>query len=173
MWQTVAAAQRRLEATVLAGSVLAITALTVGNVGCRWLLGFSLAWTEEVSQFLIVAVTFVGLSYVAGQGRHIRMSALADALPVSGRRRLRAFVAGSTAVLLGGLALVAVDYVHTLHSLGTVSPVLRVPLWVITAVAPVGLLLGAVQYAATAVRNLTSNEVWLSASVRDSTVSNP
>ena len=137
--------QRRVESAVIAGSILGIVALSVANVACRTLLGFSLAWTEEVSQFLIVAVTFVGLSYVAGRGRHIRMTALVDALPDVGRRRLRAFVAITTAVLLGGLAVVAVSYVDTLRVLGTVSPALRAPLWLVTLAAPLGLALGALQ----------------------------
>ena len=70
-----------VEEAILSGGILVIAFLTIANVFCRTFLGFSLAFAEEVSQFLIILVTFVGLSYGAAQGRHIRMTALYDELP--------------------------------------------------------------------------------------------
>ena len=66
---------QRIEAFLLAWSIITIAALSIGNVVCRALFGFSLAFVGEVSQFLIIIVTFIGLSYAASQGRHIRMTA--------------------------------------------------------------------------------------------------
>ena len=67
-----------VEEFILSGGILVIAALTIANVFCRTFFGFSLAFAEEVSQFLIVLITFVGLSYGASQGRHIRMTAIYD-----------------------------------------------------------------------------------------------
>jgi TRAP-type C4-dicarboxylate transport system permease small subunit len=130
-------------------------------------LGFSLAFAEELSQFLIIAVTFVGLSYAAGRGRHIRMTALCDQLPRRWRRRLMILISASTCLLLLVLAGFALHYVGTVCFLGTVSPVLQVPLFLIYAIVPVGLLLAAMQYALTAWRNATSGDVYLSYDRRD------
>lgn len=147
---------RRIEQWVLAWSILGITVLMVTNVFCRSLLGFSLALAEEVSQFSIVAVTFVGLSHAAGCGRHIRMTAFYDQLPERWRRRLMILISGTTSLLLLVVAVYAVRYIGTVYFLETRSPVLQVPLFWIYLVVPLGLVLGAVQYGLTAWRNATS-----------------
>ncbi len=147
---------RRIEQWVLAWSILGITVLLVTNVFCRSLLGFSLAFAEELSQFLIVAVTFVGLSHAAGCGRHIRMTAFYDQVPERWRRHLMIVISGTTSLLLLAVAVYAVRYMGTVYFLETRSPVLEVPLFWVYMIVPLGLVLGAVQYGLTAWRNATS-----------------
>ncbi len=142
-----------VERTILSGGILLMASLSVGNVLLRTFTGRSLAWAEELSWFALLAVTFAGLSHAAGQGRHIRMTAFYEALPHLWRRRLRTGVCLGTAALLGCLTYHAVDYVLTVRALGTVSPVLEVPLWLVYLSAPLGLGLGALQYLLTAYQN--------------------
>jgi len=158
----------RIEEVVLAGGILGIAALTIGNVLARSLLGESLFFAEEVSQFLIVLVTFLGLGYAAGQGRHIRMTAVYDQLPLRGRKALMLLISSTTALLLFYLAYLALDYaLGTVRVLGSVSPVLRVPRWLVYLAAPLGFALAGVQYLLAFVKNLTAPEVYLSFEVRD------
>lgn len=133
--------------------------LSIVNVLLRTFSGRSLAWTEEVSWFALLAVTFAGLSHAAGQGRHIRMTAFYDALPNRFRRHLRILVCLVTALLLLGLTYHAIGYVLTVKALGTVSPVLQVPLWRVYLSAPLGLGLGALQYLLTALQNARSRGI--------------
>ena len=158
---------RRIEELVLAWSVVTIALLMVANVICRSLLGFSLAFAEELSQFLIIAVTFVGLSYAAGHGRHIRMTAIYDQLPERWRKIMMIMISATTCLLLMVLAGYALRYVATVHFLGTVSPVLQVPLFIVYSVVPLGLLLAAMQYGLTTARNIVSREVYVSFDRRD------
>lgn len=155
---------RRLEQLGLAVAMLAMAAVTIANVVVRNATGETLAFAEELNQFLIVFVCFVGLSYAAGEGRHIRMTALFDALPQTARRRGMAALCGSTALLLCVLAYYAARYAW---SVDRRSPVLGVPLSIVYALAPVGLAMGGVQYALAAAKNLTSREVWVSFDRRD------
>jgi TRAP-type C4-dicarboxylate transport system permease small subunit len=153
----------KLEELCLAWGILGIAALTIGNVFARTLFGTSLVFAEEISQFLIVFVTFLGLGYAAGQGRHIRMTALYDQIPDRARKVLATFIAGTTAVLLFYLAYLAVRYaLDTVRELGSVSPALRVPLWIVYLAAPLGFVLGGIQYVLAFVKNLTTPGVWLS-----------
>jgi C4-dicarboxylate transporter DctQ subunit len=158
---------RRIEEFVLAWSILAIAGLAVANVICRALLGFSLAFAGELSQFLMIAVTFVGLSYAAGHGRHIRMTALYDQLSPHWRKSLSIVISGSTCLLLLLLAVLAIRYIATVHFLGAVSPVLRVPLYLVYSIVPWGLALASAQYGLTTARNLRSRELYLSFDRRD------
>lgn len=158
---------QRVEATLLAGGILAIAGFTLLNVICRVLFGLSLAFAEELSQFCIILVTFVGLSYAGSQGRHIRMTALYDQLGPPARRKAMIVITFSTALLLFVLTTFAARYVHTVFVLGTRSPALSVPLWLVYCSAPLGLALGGIQFLLAGFKNLGSDEPWLSRTVKD------
>lgn len=152
---------RRFERAVLAGAMLAIAFLVTLNVLCRLIAHTSIAATGELCQFLVLLMTVTGLSHAAGAGRHIRMTALHERLSPNGRRRLLAIVSTATALLLAALALYAAHYVVVLHRLGSLSPVLRVPLYLPCATVPLGFLLAALHYGLTAWKNLSGTTPWL------------
>lgn len=158
---------QKIEEWLLAGGILAIAALTIINVLTRTITGTSLAFAEELSQFLIVLVTFVGIGYGASQGRHIRMTAVYDQLGVRGRKVMMLLIAGTTSLLMFALTWFALSYVGTVRALGSASPVLGVPLYLVYAAAPLGLFLGGIQYALAVVKNLREEEVYLSFEKKD------
>ncbi|MEX0819607.1 MAG: TRAP transporter small permease [Pirellulaceae bacterium] len=158
---------QRVEEAVLSGAILVIAGLTILNVICRSVFGFSLAFTEEVSQFCIIIVCFVGLGYAASKGRHIRMTAIYDQLPPATRKVFMVVITISTALLMFTLSWYALRYVVTVHELGGIYPALRVPFYLVYAIAPVGLFLAGVQYGLAAVRNLISKDIYLSFEMKD------
>jgi len=158
---------QKVEEVLLSASILTIAGLTIVNVVCRSLLGFSLAFTEEVSQFCIIVVCFVGLSYAASRGRHIRMTAIYDQLPLKMRKAFMVVITASTSAILLALGWYAVLYVAAVRELGGIYPALRVPFFVVYAVAPVGLFLAGIQYGLATLRNLTSDGVYLSFERKD------
>lgn len=162
LFELVSRGLMRFEEACLAWAIIGIAVLTILNVAGRT-LGHSLAFAEELSRFLIIVVTFVGLGYAAGQARHIRMTALYDQLPERPRKALAMTISATTALLLLVLTWLALDYVlGTVRPLGSVSPVLGVPLWLVYLAAPFGLILAAVQYLLAFGKNLTTSGVWLS-----------
>lgn len=160
-------ATQRVEAFLLSVSILTIATLTILNVVCRSVFGFSLAVTEEISQFCIIVVCFVGLSYAAGTGRHIRMTAIYDQLGSRVRKAFMVIITATTSLIMLALGCYAVSYVMTVHELGGVFPVLQIPLYIVYAVAPIGLFLAGIQYGLATVRNLISPEIYLSFETKD------
>ena len=65
-----------------------------------------------------------------------------------------ACIAITTTLIMATLTYFACRYVYAVFQLGGVYSVTRVPFWVIYAIAPIGLALATIQYAATAFRNL-------------------
>jgi C4-dicarboxylate transporter, DctQ subunit len=163
----IAIAVEHVEEFLLASSVLVIAVMTTANVFCRSVLGFSLPATDEVAQVSIVVLCFTGLSYAAGKGRHIRMTAIYDQLPPRIRKPLMVLITGGTAAILVVLAWYALIYVVTVYRLGGISPALRLPYWIPYSVAPVGLLLAGIQYGLAAVRNLGGPGIYVSFSRQD------
>lgn len=149
---------QRIEATLLSSAMLAIAAVTILNVLARNLLGHNIAAAEELNRLLIVLICFVGLGYAAGQGRHIRMTALYDQLGPRGRKALMVLISATTAALMFVLAWYAWAYARGVERS---SPVLGVPLGLVYLAAPLGFVLAGLQYVLTLWRNLTSDEVWI------------
>ena len=69
---------KKFEEYVLAYGVIAMASLTVINVVSRNFFNHGLSFATEINEFLIVIITFLGTSYAARNGRHIRMSAFFD-----------------------------------------------------------------------------------------------
>ena len=158
----------RAEAVVLALGVLLMATMSVGNIFGRFLFGQSIYFAEEVNQFLIILITFIGIGYAARMGRHIRMSALYDALPDAARKALMVVIALVTAAAMFVLAYYSYRYVAGVYATGRVSPSLRIPVFVTQIWVPFGFVVTGIQYIMTAVVNLTRPDVYLSSQVIDS-----
>jgi C4-dicarboxylate transporter, DctQ subunit len=157
----------RVEESLLASAILLIAVLQIGNIFCRTVLGFSLAIAEELTQFCIIAVCFIGLSYAAAKGRHIRMTAIYDQLNQRWRKVLMLLITGFTGLILLVLTYYAAVYVVTVYQLGGIYPASRVPFFLVYCVAPIGLGLSALQFILAAVQNMLESEVYISAEVKD------
>ncbi|MEI4231712.1 TRAP transporter small permease [Roseovarius sp. D22-M7] len=154
-----------IESVMLAVGVLLMAANTVANVVGRFVFQNSLFFSEELNRILIILITFAGISYAARQGRHIRMSAIYDALPPAGRKILMIIIAAITAVFMFGLCYYAIQYILVQADRGRVLPSLRIPVWITLVWVPVGFFMTGLQYALTAIKNIISKDTWLSTSV--------
>ena len=152
----------RLEARCLQAGILGIAVVTIANVLLRGLTGGSLLFAGEVSRFLIVWVTFFGIGYGASTGRHIRMTALHDAMGDRARKAVMLVVTATTSALLLLLTWLSLSHVlGTVRQLGAVSPVLQVPLYLVYLAAPLGLFMGGLQYLLAFAQNLLAPGVYI------------
>lgn len=151
----------RVEGVLLATGVLAMAANTIANVVARR-MGQSLYFAEEVNQFLMVLITFVGISYGVRNARHIRMSAIYDQLGDTGKKLFTIVISLVTAAFMFGLAYYSYEYVSSVAARGRVTPALQVPLYLTYIWLPIGFTMAGIQYLLAVYRNLTQPEVYLS-----------
>jgi C4-dicarboxylate transporter DctQ subunit len=152
----------RFEAFVLAFGVLLMAANSIANVVGRFVFAQSIYFTEELNQFLIVLVTFVGLGYAARKGRHIRMSAVYDQLSDRQRKAMMILISAVTAAVMFVLAYYSYVYVARVAKLGKVTPSLQVPLYLTYFWVPLGFIITGIQYIMTVVKNLQSDDIYIS-----------
>lgn len=157
----------KVEAVILALGVLLMAFNTVTNVIARFIFGNSIMFSGELNRILIIMITFAGIGYAARHGRHIRMSAIYDALPAGGRKVLMIFIALFTAAVMFFLCYYSIVYILQMHGRGRVLPALQLPIWIIYVWAPLGLFITGIQYALTAVKNVVSRDVYLSTTTID------
>jgi TRAP-type C4-dicarboxylate transport system permease small subunit len=113
--------------TVLIMGALAL--ITFANVLVRYFTNSSFAWTEEISIFLMIALTLVASSAAVARNQHIRIEFFADAGPPLRQKRLAQFGALMLAVLFGLIAVLSVRVVWDDFRFGETSPGIGVPQW--------------------------------------------
>lgn len=128
---------------VLMMSVMAM--LVFVNVVCRYIFNFSIIWAEELSQYLMIWITYLGAGLALREGRHVAVEMLQDLLPRGLRRLVRAALA---AAMLGFLAVLAVLGVRIAAFTWTQeTPVLNLPTGLPYLAIPVGAAVMAVHLA--------------------------
>jgi len=157
----------RFEEIMLALGVIAMTVNTIAAVISRFVFNSAITFTDELNMIFIVVVTYAGLSYAARNGRHIRMSAIYDAMPAKTRKVLMIVMCSVTSSFMFFLSFYSYHYIVEVYASGRVFPALGLPVFYIYLWVPVGFILTGLQYAFTVVKNLRESDIYLSTNVKD------
>lgn len=157
----------KIEEFVLIYGILLLSFLMVGNVVSRLFLNFAWTFTPEIAQTLMVLITFLGLGYCTRKARHIRMTALSDILPRVPKKVLMIFVSLVTGGLMVVLAYWSYGYTVKAFNSESMTPVLRIPRYLILMWVPLGLFICGVEYFMTVYKNLRESEVYVSIEMTD------
>lgn len=157
-----------IEKFVVFFSILLMMVNSTANAIGRYVFGKSLFFSEELNQFLIVAVTFIGFAYAVRKGRNIRMTAVYDSLGYVAKKTISTVISITTGLLMFYLAYKAIFYVIEIKELNRLSPALQFPVYIIYSIIPVGLSIAGLQYLIAFFMNITHKEIYLSHEVIDS-----
>jgi C4-dicarboxylate transporter, DctQ subunit len=158
---------KRFEEVIIAGGIMTIAAISIVNAIARNFFNFSLMWGEEVSQSLIVMITFIGVGYAARKGRHIRMSAFYDLLKKRYKKIAIVFISIVTSGCLLYLAYLSYRYAMKIKLTESVTPILRVPSYTILLWVPFGFVIAGIEFLLAVYTNIIREEVYLSCEVLD------
>ena len=151
----------RFEVGSLCIGVGGLALLLIANVVARTCFK-SLYYAEEITEFLVIFTTFVGVSYAVRRARHIRMGAIFDALPYRAQKTMIfviSAVSGGVMFIMAGLAF---RYLMHARMQSHLTPALRIPYWFFLVIVPLSFLSAGMQYIRTIVKNITEHAVWLS-----------
>lgn len=117
------------------------TAIAVAAVLLRYVFNVFLSWSEESIIYLIIYSTFLGAVITLRHNEHVSVDVLLVVL--KGRAQRVVAVLGTTLtvvylVVIGGYAWLLL---FEPFSSSTVTPSLKLPLWVVEAAVPIGLTL--------------------------------
>lgn len=137
----------KFEEVLLATGTIALTGLLLTNVFLRTFFSRSIVMAEEISRIVVLAITFIGLSYVARHGNHIRMDVVYNLVSKKYRKFLAMFISLITSATLYYLAYVAYLYMMTIKLSNRVTASLQIPVHYITALVVIGFITAGTQYA--------------------------
>ncbi len=150
-----------LEVSILVTCVAALAVLLIANVFARTFFS-SLYFAEEISRFLVMLITFTGVSYGVRKARHIRMGAFLDAMPPKMEKTFIMIICLISAVVMGIMCIASWEYLTNAMAKGHMTPALRVPKWTFYVIMPIGFGLAAIQYFRTIIKNFTELDPWQS-----------
>lgn len=119
----------RPERWLAALALVIISLISLGNVVTRYITGGSLAFTEELSVFLLVVLTFAGAAVALRRNGHIRIGMLERALPTGSRRLLVLFQGACGIAVLGLISWFGAKLAWQEYQWETLSPGLGLPQW--------------------------------------------
>jgi TRAP-type C4-dicarboxylate transport system permease small subunit len=126
----------RVERFLGAAAMAAICAITLGNVLVRYLTDISFAFTEEVSVFLLLFLTFVGSAKAFLDGNQMAVTYLVDKLSWRWRRRWLLFGLAMSALMMGLLLWFGVRMAWDDYDMEVTSPGLGWQQWIYTVWLP-------------------------------------
>ena len=114
-----------------------MTVVALVNVITRYLIRFSLAFTEELVVSLFVWLTLLGTSIAFRQGSHLGFSFIVDRCPRAIQRLSIWLGAVLGIVLFGLLVYFGIGQIRLERMLGMTSEALAIPQWWYTAGIPI------------------------------------
>lgn len=115
----------KLEDFLLGYIIVFMAILLVLNVFFRSVLNNSLSFAEELGGFLMVVVTFWGISTAARFSKHINMNAIVDNVPKKIRKAMLVIISGFTSVVMFYMTSVFVRYAMDNMKVGRISTALE------------------------------------------------
>lgn len=135
----------RMEEAFIAFTLLAATLLVTLNVAMRWMdLGTS--WSEELTRYLLIAMTFVGMSVCARYSDHVSI----DLVPMLSKGNLKITVHAIIYVIAIIFSIVFTWYgfelVLFVQNTTQEAPSLGIPMYLVYVIMPIGGLLTTIRY---------------------------
>ena len=124
---------------VIFAMMAVMATLVFVNVVTRYALNFSIIWAEEVSQYLMIWIAYLGAGLALREGRHVAVEMLQDRLPAALARWLRVAVGGLVLVFLGVVTVLGFQFAVFVWNQET--PVLNISLGIPSLAIPIGTLL--------------------------------
>jgi TRAP-type C4-dicarboxylate transport system permease small subunit len=152
----------KMEKVILSLSIMLMMINTTANALGRYIFNQSIYFSEELNQFLMVSVTFIGLTYAVRNGRNIRMTALYDALNHKKKKALMILISIVTSGLMFLLAYEALLYILQLKEINRQSPALQIEVYLVYMIVPIGFFMAGLQFLIRFIQNLLHEEIYLS-----------
>ena len=126
----------------LAASTLgAAAALAIISVIMRYVFNHVIFWSEEAIIYLVIFSTFVGAVVTLRHDEHVNVDIIGVLLGERGKRYLHLIGAALITVYCGVIGFYAWILVMEPAIRNTITPALKLPLWVVYLGIPIGLTL--------------------------------
>ena len=126
----------RVNQWLVMGLMGSMAVLVFVNVITRYLMNYSIIWVEELTQYEMIWVAYLGAGLAFREGRHVAVETFQDVLPTMPRRILRWLIWFAMVVFLGTLTVLG--FMIVAFTWNQETPVLNVPAGLPYLAVPMG-----------------------------------
>ena len=131
----------QLENVIMSIGLLLISAIVFANVVARYFFDHSFAWSEELSRYIIVWVTFFGISSCARYDGHVCVDLLPNLLKGKAKQVQQIAVCILSIGLSAYMTYISIQFTITQFQGGNTSIAIAIPIWVIYLSTCIGFFL--------------------------------
>lgn len=128
----------KLEEWVLVGSMIVLVILVVAQVFFRYVVDYSIGWSEELARYLLIWIAWIAASYAVQQKAHIRVEILKNRCSLRVKQFIELVVLMIWFGMAAFLAVEGTNFVLNIKATHQVSPSLGVGMWIVYLAVPVG-----------------------------------
>jgi C4-dicarboxylate transporter DctQ subunit len=129
---------QKIEKFVSCACVAVMAVLVFANVVARKVFNHSLAFSDEMSTYLFVLMSFMGTAIAARRGAHLGLSIVTDRLGKRARNQLNIFMYGVSAFFCLLIVVFGVQMVVSEYQFGQETAAMQWPEWIYGSFVPVG-----------------------------------
>lgn len=130
----------------IATGIIVISVIIFINVIARYFFKIQFTWPEELSRYIIVAVTFIGLSSCARHDVHVSVDILSNKLNGILANIHKIVIYFICAALCLFLSYISIKFTVLQYLGGNVSVAIPIPTWVLFLSVSIGFVLGTYTY---------------------------
>lgn len=149
---------KKLEELILIILVGTMTVVLIANVLYRFILQNSLNYAEELGAYLLVAVTYLGSGYAVRGSKHIRMTAIMEAMSEKMAKRWSIVIDSISSVAFFVIGYLVWLYMMRVMNMGSLTPALQIPRWITILPVVIGMFATGGQYLLLVAMNIIDKE---------------
>jgi C4-dicarboxylate transporter DctQ subunit len=128
----------RVENVLAAGALAAAAIIAIAAVISRYVFDYFIFWSEESIIWLVIFSTFIGAVITLRHNEHVNVDIIAVFLGERGKRIMALLGIVMFLVYLGAIGFFAWVMIFEPRYSNTVTPALKLPLWVVSLALPIG-----------------------------------
>ena len=134
-----------LEEVLLAAALAAMAVIMGVQVFCRYVLGASLSWSEELTRYIFIWTGFLSVSYCTKKCISIKIEQFVALFPRRGKAVFKVVNHTFELILFVYLLPFAWKYLMSAVENGQTSPAMGIPMYLVQAAPLVGFALSAIR----------------------------
>lgn len=141
----------RIEKFVACVCVSIMAVLVFANVIARYIFNHSLAFSDEMSTYLFVLMSFMGTAIAARRKAHLGLSIVTDRVSPSARKTIGVIMYLIAALFCLLIVIFGVQMVLSQYRLGQETAAMQWPEWIYGSFVPIGAAFSMIAFLETAV----------------------
>ena len=131
----------KIESTICVISFLAMVAVVVWSVLCRYFLEIKFIYAEELTRNLTVYAIFFGTSLAVKEKAHVGVEAFVNLLPESGRKNLQIVTDILTCIVYLVMLVLSISVMMNYSRTGQTTTLTKIPMTIAYFCVPAGMFL--------------------------------